>query len=96
MIQHCDQDIKFQQQALSLMSKQVKLHNASGENFAFLQDRILISTNKKQTYGTQVRYDPATKTAKPFPVQDSANVDKRRKAVGLTPLSEYLKVFDRN
>lgn len=96
IVQHCDQDVKFQQQALSLMGKQVRLNNASGENFASLQDRVLISTNKKQIYGTQVRYNPSTKTAKPLPVQDSVNVDKRRKAVGLTPLNEYLKIFDRN
>lgn len=96
IVQHCDQDVKFQQQALSLMGKQVKLNNASGENFASLQDRVLISTNKKQIYGTQVRYNSSTKTAKPLPVQDSVNVDKRRKAVGLTPLNEYLKIFDRN
>jgi hypothetical protein len=96
IVQHCDDDVKFQQQVLLLMSKQVKLNNASGEDFAYLQDRVLLSTNKKQIYGTQVRYNPTTKTAKPFPVQDSINVDKRRKAVGLTPLNEYLKIFDKN
>jgi hypothetical protein len=96
IVQHCDADIKFQQRVLPLLEKQVKLKNASGEKYALLQDRVLISTGKKQLYGTQVRYNPATKTAKPLPTEDSIHVDIRRKAVGLSPLNEYLKVFDRN
>jgi hypothetical protein len=39
------------------MSKQVKRHNASGENYALLQDRVLVSQGHKQLYGTQVRLD---------------------------------------
>jgi hypothetical protein len=96
IIQHCDSDVKFQQQVLKLLSRQVQLHNASGSNYALLQDRVLVNTGKKQLYGTQVRYNPKTKTAKPLPITDSANVDKRRKAVGLSSLKDYLKLFDRN
>ena len=96
IVQHCDDDIKFQKQVLLLLKKQVKRNNASGRNFALLQDRVLLSTGKKQIYGTQVRYNPATKTAKPLPTQDSSNVDKRRKAVGLSPLNNYLKLFNKN
>jgi hypothetical protein len=96
IVQHCDDDVKFQKQVLLLLKRQVELKNASAENYALLQDRVLISTGKKQLYGTQVRYNPKTKTAKPFPVEDSTHVDERRKAVGLAPLAEYLKVFDRN
>jgi hypothetical protein len=96
IIQHCDNDVKFQQQALKLLSKQVQLHNASGANYALLQDRVLINTGRKQLYGTQVLYNPKTKSAKPLPIEDSLNVDNRRKAVGLSSLNEYLKLFDRN
>jgi hypothetical protein len=96
IIQHCDNDIKFQQRVLVLLDKQVQAHNALGENYALLKDRVLINTGKKQLYGTQVKYNPATKTAKPLPTEDSTNVDKRRKSVGLQPLNDYLKVFDRN
>jgi hypothetical protein len=96
IVQHCDDDVKFQKQVLLLLKRQVELKNASAENYALLQDRVLISTGKKQLYGTQVRYNPKTKTAKPFPVEDSTHVDERRKAVGLAPLAKYLKVFDRN
>jgi hypothetical protein len=95
IIQHCDEDVLFQKEVLLLMSKQVKRHNASGENYALLQDRVLVSQGHKQLYGTQVRLDLKTHHAKPFPIQDSLHVDLRRKAVGLSPLNEYLKLFDR-
>jgi hypothetical protein len=96
IVQHCDDDVQFQQQVLNLLSKQVLIHNASGEKYALLQDRVLVNTGKKQLYGTQVRYNLKTKSAKPLPIADSTNVDNRRKAVGLSPLKDYLKLFDRN
>ena len=94
IIQHCDNDVPFQQKALALMSAEVKRHNASGENFALLQDRVLVNTGHKQIYGTQVRVDLKTNKAHPFPIQDSLHVDARRKAVGLMPLQDYLKLFE--
>jgi hypothetical protein len=96
IIQHCDDDVSFQQKVLLLMAKEVKRHNASGENFALLQDRVLINQGHKQLYGTQVRLDLKTHHAKPLPIQDSLNVDSRRKAVGLSPIADYLKLFDRH
>lgn len=94
IVQHCDQDLIFQQKALVLMSEEVKRHNATGENLALLQDRVLVSQGHKQLYGTQVRVDLKTHHAKPFPIQDSLKVDSRRKAIGLQPLQDYLKLFD--
>jgi hypothetical protein len=96
IIQHSDEDLAFQQSALALLSKQVERHNASGENYALLQDRVLISQGHKQLYGTQVRLDLKTHHVKPLPIQDSLNVDLRRKTVGLSPLNDYLKLFDRH
>ena len=96
IIQHCDNDLVFQKKALALMSKQVERHNTSGENYALLQDRVLISQGNKQLYGTQVRLDLKTHHAKPLPIQDSLDVDLRRKTVGLSPLNDYLKLFDRH
>lgn len=96
IIQHCDNDVIFQQKVLSLMDKEVKRHNAPGEKFALLQDRVLINQGRKQLYGTQVRLDLKTHRAKPLPVQDSLNVDSRRKAVGLSPMKDYLKLFEQH
>jgi hypothetical protein len=94
IVQHCDNDTAFQQRVLKLMGRQVARHNASGENYALLQDRVLVNTGHPQVYGTQVRIDTLTHHAKPFPIADSVHVDARRKAVGLMPLKDYLKLFD--
>lgn len=96
IVQHCDDDVPFQQKVLLLMAKEVKKHNAAGDNYALLQDRVLANQGKKQLYGTQVRVDPKTHRAKPLPIQDSLHVDARRKAVGLQPLKDYLKSFEKH
>jgi hypothetical protein len=47
---------------------------------------------KKQIYGSQLQQND--KGAWEFyPIEDEPNVDKRRQAVGLPPLSEYAKQF---
>ncbi len=94
IVQHCDDDIKFQKEVLVQMEKEVKQHNASGENYAYLKDRVLINEGNKQLYGTQTRYNKDTHKHLPFPIQDSVNVDARRKAVGLSSLKDYLKQQD--
>ena len=96
IVQHCDNDLLFQEKALVLMARQVKKHNAAPDKFALLQDRVLVSQGHKQLYGTQIHIDLKTHEAKPFPIQDSLNVDNRRKTVGLSPLSDYLKLFNKH
>lgn len=94
IVQHCDDDIKFQQEVLVQMDKEVQHHNASGKNYAYLKDRVLINQGHKQLYGTQTRFNKETNKHLPFPIQDSLNVDIRRKAVGLSTLKDYLKQMD--
>ena len=96
IVQHCDDDVAFQQKVLLLMAKQVKSHNASGEDFALLQDRVLVGQGQKQIFGTQVHTDPTTHITKPFAIKDSLHVDSLRKSVGLQPLKEYLKLFEQH
>ena len=95
IVQHCDDDIVFQQKVLAQMDKEVKAHNASGEDYAYLEDRVLISKGKKQLYGTQVHVDPKTNKATPFAIEDSTRIDERRKAVGMMPLSDYLNLIEK-
>lgn len=94
IVQHCDSDPSFQKNVLQLMKVQVDNHNASGEDYAFLQDRVLVNQGQKQLYGTQVRIDLKTHRAKAMPIQDSLNVNKRRKTIGLQPLKVYLSTFE--
>ncbi|MBS1533035.1 MAG: hypothetical protein JSU01_22230 [Bacteroidetes bacterium] len=77
------------------MQIELQHHNASPENYAYLTDRMLVNKGKKQLFGTQVRVNTKTKHTRPLPIQDSTNVDVRRKAVGLSPLKDYLKQFNK-
>lgn len=88
LVQHSDFDLPFQKRALKLMEIQVNNNNASGNNYAYLIDRININEGKKQIYGTQIQM--TNDGYQPKPVIDSLNVDVRRKKVGLMNLSDYL------
>jgi hypothetical protein len=76
---------------LIAMDNEVKRHNASGEDYAYLKDRVLVNQGKKQLYGTQLKLNSKTHLYEPLPMESPANVDARRKAVGLSVLSDYLK-----
>ena len=90
IVQHCDDDVPFQQRVLLLMKKEVDRKNASGENYAYLKDRVLINLKQKQLYGTQGITDPKTKKWAPLPISDAAHVEVRRKAMGMIPLKQYI------
>jgi hypothetical protein len=53
-----------------------------------MADRVLVRDGKKQLYGTQHKFSEDGGLV-PLPIEDAANVDKRRKAIGLEPLAEY-------
>jgi hypothetical protein len=94
IVQHCDDDVPFQERVLALMKKEAAGNNASKEKCALLTDRILVGKHQKQIYGTQVNVDPKTHKATPFPMKDPKSVDKLRKEVGLEPLAAYLKSYE--
>jgi hypothetical protein len=55
---------------------------------AFLTDRILVAEGRPQRYGTQFGADEqGRRTLKP--VEEPANLDKRRAAMGLEPENDY-------
>jgi hypothetical protein len=91
IIQHCDDDVPFQEHALALMKKEIAKNNASKRNYAYLVDRILINKNQKQIYGTQLSRDNKTGKVSPFPLKYPKSVDKLRKQMGLEPLADYIK-----
>jgi len=95
IVQHCDDDIAFQERVLVLLKKEVDKNNASKANYALLTDRILVGKNQKQIYGTQIKRDPKTGKSAPFPLKYPKLVDKLRKQMDLEPLSEYVKGFNR-
>lgn len=90
MIQHADHDPAFQLEVLEKMKVQVDNNNADPRNYGFLVDRVNLNLGKPQVYGTQVNYNLELAQAFPKHLKDSANVNERRKSIGLEPLEDYL------
>jgi hypothetical protein len=82
--------LEQQKRYLPALRSAVGKGEARASNLAMTEDRILVGEGKNQLYGTQIGSDP---NGKPMlhPVDDPANIDERRKAVGLPPIDEYLK-----
>jgi hypothetical protein len=91
VIQHADS--LTQVTYLPQMREAVNRGKAQPQDLALLEDRVLTTQGKKQIYGSQVRTNEATGKNEFFPIEDEANVNKRRAAVGLEPLEEYAKYF---
>jgi hypothetical protein len=92
LVQHADQDRAFQKHCLPLLAGAVKKGEASPEHLAYLTDRVKVADKEKQVYGTQ--FHEVGGKMEPYPIEDEANVDKRRQEVGLPPLAEYRKMIE--
>ena len=100
LIQHSDSDPKFQASMLPVLKKYSTTGNVSKKDYAFLYDRVQRNTGGQQLYGTQPSYDDkgnlfdsSNKIIYPKDLADPANVDKRRKKVGLQPLEKYYELI---
>jgi len=93
MVQHSDHDPDFQKEVLNKMKIQVDNKNAKPSNYGLLVDRVRLNTGQKQVYGTQVTYNMETGQAFPKSLEDSLNVNERRKSVELEPIEDYLNVM---
>jgi hypothetical protein len=93
LVQHADLDRPFQKRCLTLLTVAVKKGEATAQEQAYLTDRLLVAEGKKQKYGTQFR-TVGGKT-EPNPIEDEANVDKRRKELGLPSMAEYRLMIEK-
>lgn len=94
LIQHADQDPFFQAGCLFLLGNLVAEGETDKKNYAYLYDRVALkfqNLGMKQKYGTQVSIS-GNKTQL-LPYEGSlAELNKRRRAVGLNTVDEYLKM----
>ena len=90
LVQHADLDREFQQRCLDLMKPLVPKHEVSALNYAYLADRVSVAKTGKQVYGTQCRIKDGKVSLNP--VVDPANLNKRRKEMGMMPIEDYLKL----
>ena len=90
IIQHSDHNPIFQKEVLKEMKKEVDKENATSTNYGLLVDRVNLNTGQSQIYGTQVTYNVNNGQAYPKKLEDSTNVNQRRKSIGLESIEDYL------
>jgi hypothetical protein len=81
-------DVALQKRCLKAM-KDAPKGEVEPAHVAQLTDTVLIAEKKKQLYGTGLQAKNGV--LKPYPIEDEANLDKRRSAIGLPPLADYLE-----
>jgi hypothetical protein len=89
LAQHADP--AFQKKVLPLVQKAYSRGILTGQDYALFTDRVLVESGKPQRYGMSAKPFDQWKDGEPVfePIEDEANVDKRRADLGLMPLSEY-------
>lgn len=91
VIQHSS--LTAQLKYLPVLREAVRKGNAKGHELALLEDRVAMRQNKKQIYGSQIFRDKETGKYYLYPLTDPTNVDRRRSAVGLQPLNDYVMMW---
>ena len=94
LTQHADLKPSLQACVLDLIEQQLSSQREA-QNLAYLTDRVRLTRRQPQLYGTQVMTDDVQGTAFPRMLEDPAHVNERRARVGLEPIEEYLKGFER-
>lgn len=90
VLQHAD--YTYQKKHLPLLRKAVADGELRADSLALLENRALMREGKRQIYGSQLQTNTQG-VLEFYPIEDEANVDKRRQSVGLEPLAEYAKHF---
>ncbi|MFQ5494692.1 MAG: DUF6624 domain-containing protein [Phycisphaerae bacterium] len=92
LVQHAADPV-FRSHCLDLMGPLLEKDEVRKDDFAYLTDRVLVLKGKAQRYGTQ--FHTVDGKLQPLPIEDAANVDARRKEMGMPPLAEYRASFKR-
>ena len=88
LLQHADQDPKFQTGLLPVLEQRHSAGELSADDLAKFTDRVLLANGKPQRYGTQFDWFAGDFT---LPEAASlADIDKERSSLGLMPLNDYV------
>lgn len=82
----------FLKRCLPLMQAAAGKLEINPQHLALSVDRARVEEGKPQVYGSQLRDGKGGKL-EPSPIEDRANVDTRRAAMGMEPLADYLARF---
>lgn len=94
IVQHADNDTIFQHYCLNILKKLWLLQETSSKNVAYLEDRLLVNSNKEQIYGTQfetIIADNKIVDLKLKPTINKVCLNKRRLYMELEPIEDYLE-----
>jgi hypothetical protein len=91
VLQHSN--LETQKRYLPLFKEAVANSKASPKQLAYLIDRIEVSENRKQVYGTQIGFDEKTQKHFLLPLVSPDSVEFRRNKMGLDSLTNYLKTW---
>lgn len=88
ILQHANHEAQVE--LLPVIEAAAEAGEADRQHVAMLQDRILVTQDEAQVYGTQLYHDETTGKLELYPIEDEANVDARRLEIGMPPLAEYV------
>ncbi len=91
IIQHSTEE--KQKKYLPIIKDLCEIKEASWESYALMYDRIQFHEGKPQLYGTQIISDEETHQMKFYPIEDEANVNKRRAEFGMMPIETYAEMM---
>jgi hypothetical protein len=91
ILQHSN-DPTLKEKSLKGMEKAFKAKQLSPGDYANFTDRLLVNLGKPQVYGAN--FDLKDGKMVMSPTKDIKNLDKRRKAIGLPPIAEYMKMLE--
>jgi hypothetical protein len=94
IIQHSIGQPAFMKRCAILLKNEVSNHKADSKNLAYLTDRIAVFEGAPQLYGTQFDWDENGKLS-PYPIDDLAKVNQRRRSIGLNSLEEQIEIIRR-
>lgn len=92
VIQHSG--IQTQDKYLPVMRVAAANGKAALKSLALLEDRVALHHGNRQLYGSQVIWDMKTNQYQVAPLEAPELVDKRRAAMGLPAMAEYLSAFN--
>lgn len=81
-------DTAYMRKYFPLLKTQADLGVVAKSDLATLQDRMQMRSGKKQSFGTQTFKVGSTVTI--WPIAEPADLESRRRLMGLIPMDEYL------
>jgi hypothetical protein len=87
-VQHATHDVAFQKEYLAFLVEEHRKGQAPGDAVALLSDLTRIADGQRQLYGTQINIEDGKLVVQP--IENEAEVDQRRAALGIGTLAEYI------